>query len=104
RPAPHPGRDRRPQGERPAPVRSPEEGSHHRDVIISSHCKRRSATALRLFVLCFRGDFASAPSFRIPAALVSFAGEFRRLRAASYFAHGGKVTKTPPGTAPMRSA
>ena len=24
---------------------------------------------------------------------------FRRLRAASYFAHGGKVTKTPPGTA-----
>ena len=29
-----------------------------------------------------------------------FAGEFRRLRAASDFAHGGKVTKTPPGTAP----
>jgi len=28
------------------------------------------------------------------------AGEFRRLRAASDFAHGGKVTKTPPGTAP----
>ena len=26
--------------------------------------------------------------------------EFRRLRAASYFARGGKVTKTPPGTAP----
>ena len=26
--------------------------------------------------------------------------EFRRLRAASDFAHGGKVTKTPPGTAP----
>ena len=25
---------------------------------------------------------------------------FRRLRAASYFARGGKVTKTPPGTAP----
>ena len=25
---------------------------------------------------------------------------FRRLRAASDFAHGGKVTKTPPGTAP----
>ena len=24
---------------------------------------------------------------------------FRRLRAASYFARGGKVTKTPPGTA-----
>ena len=24
---------------------------------------------------------------------------FRRLRAAGYFAHGGKVTKTPPGTA-----
>ena len=29
-----------------------------------------------------------------------FAGEFRRLRAATYFAHGGKVGKTPPGTAP----
>ena len=29
-----------------------------------------------------------------------FAGEFRRLRAASDFARGGKVTKTPPGTAP----
>ena len=28
-----------------------------------------------------------------------FAGEFRRLRAASDFARGGKVTKTPPGTA-----
>ena len=27
-------------------------------------------------------------------------GGFRRLRAASDFAHGGKVTKTPPGTAP----
>ena len=28
-------------------------------------------------------------------------GEFRRLRAASDFARGGKVTKTPPGTRPM---
>ena len=28
------------------------------------------------------------------------AGEVRRLRAASDFAHGGKVTKTPPGFAP----
>ena len=27
-------------------------------------------------------------------------GGFRRLRAASDFARGGKVTKTPPGTAP----
>ena len=27
-------------------------------------------------------------------------GEFRRLRAATYFARGGKVGKTPPGTAP----
>ena len=27
--------------------------------------------------------------------------EFRCLRAATYFAHGGKVGKTPPGTAPM---
>ena len=26
---------------------------------------------------------------------------FRRLRAATYFAHGGKVGKTPPGTRPM---
>ena len=30
-----------------------------------------------------------------------FAGGFRRLRAASDFARGGKVTKTPPGTQPM---
>ena len=30
-----------------------------------------------------------------------YAGEFRRLRAASDFARGGKVTKTPPGTQPM---
>ena len=29
------------------------------------------------------------------------AGEFRRLRAATYFAHGGKVGKTPPGARPM---
>ena len=28
-------------------------------------------------------------------------GEFRRLRAASDFVHGDKVTKTPPGTQPM---
>ena len=28
-------------------------------------------------------------------------GEFRRLWAASDFARGGKVTKTPPGTHPM---
>ena len=28
------------------------------------------------------------------------AGGFRRLRAATYFAHGGKVGKTPRGTAP----
>ena len=27
-----------------------------------------------------------------------YAGGFRRLRAATYFAHGGKVGKTPPGT------
>ena len=30
-----------------------------------------------------------------------YAGGFRRLRAATYFAHGGKVGKTPPGTRPM---
>ena len=29
-----------------------------------------------------------------------YAGGFRRLRTAGYFARGGKVTKTPPGTAP----
>ena len=29
----------------------------------------------------------------------TFCGEFRRLRAATYFAHGGKVGKTPPGDA-----
>ena len=28
-------------------------------------------------------------------------GEFRRLRAASDFARGGKFTKKPPGTRPM---
>ena len=32
------------------------------------------------------------------------AGGFRRLRAASDFARGGKVTKTPPGTAPMSTS
>ena len=31
----------------------------------------------------------------------SFRRGFRRLRAASSFAHGGKGTKTPPGTRPM---
>ena len=39
-----------------------------------------------------------------PPLFVSFQGmrgEFRRLRAASSFAHGGKGTKTPPGTRPM---
>ena len=38
-----------------------------------------------------------------PAACL-FSGrreKFRRLRAASSFAHGGKGTKTPPGTRPM---
>ena len=30
-----------------------------------------------------------------------FCREFRRLRMAGYFARGGKVTKTPPGTRPM---
>ena len=30
-----------------------------------------------------------------------YAGGFRRLRTASDFARGGKVTKTPPGTQPM---
>ena len=34
------------------------------------------------------------------AVLLSWAEEFRRLRAATYFAHGGKVGKTPPGPAP----
>ena len=28
-------------------------------------------------------------------------GGFRRLRAATYFAHGGKVGKTPPGPTPL---
>ena len=27
--------------------------------------------------------------------------KFRRLRAATYFAHGGKVGKTPPGPTPL---
>ena len=33
--------------------------------------------------------------------LCFFRKRFRRLRTAGYFAHGGKVTKTPPGTQPM---
>ena len=32
-------------------------------------------------------------------AVPFLAGGFRRPRAATYFAHGGKVGKTPPGTA-----
>ena len=37
----------------------------------------------------------------VPASQgTSFHRGFRRLRAATYFAHGGKVGKTPPGTAP----
>ena len=38
------------------------------------------------------------PRFRICCFQI---GGFRRLRAASSFAHGGKGTKTPPGTRPM---
>ena len=30
-----------------------------------------------------------------------FAGGFRRLRAATFFFHGEKEGKTPPGTQPM---
>ena len=30
-----------------------------------------------------------------------FTGEFRRLRAATFFFHGEKEGKTPPGTQPM---
>ena len=33
--------------------------------------------------------------------VISFRRKFRRLRTAGYFARGGKVTKTPPGTRPM---
>ena len=41
----------------------------------------------------------------VPASQgASFHRGFRRLRAATYFAHGGKVGKTPPGTAPMSTA
>ena len=37
----------------------------------------------------------------VPASQgASFHRGFRRLRAATYFAHGGKVGKAPPGTAP----
>ena len=37
----------------------------------------------------------------VPASQgASFHRGFRRLRTATYFAHGGKVGKTPPGTAP----
>ena len=33
--------------------------------------------------------------------LESFRREFRRLRAATFFFHGEKEGKTPPGTRPM---
>ena len=36
-----------------------------------------------------------------PMFFCFFRKRFRRLRTAGYFAHGGKVTKTPPGTQPM---
>ena len=37
----------------------------------------------------------------VPASQgASFHRGFRRLRTATYFAHGGKVGKAPPGTAP----
>ena len=42
--------------------------------------------------------------FGVGAELIESAqGEFRRLRAASDFARGGKVTKTPPGFAPRNT-
>ena len=54
-----------------------------------------------------RGDRGRCPSAHTGAdegamyrAVPFLAGVFRRLRAATYFAHGGKVGKTPPGTAP----
>ena len=46
--------------------------------------------------LCRRGFFAR----KCQGGSVIYRQEFRRLRAASDFARGGKVTKTPPGTAP----
>ena len=46
--------------------------------------------------LCRRGFFAR----KCQGGSVIYRQEFRRLRAASDFAPGGKVTKTPPGTAP----
>ena len=54
-------------------------------------CPRRS----RRFVFSVGRGLSDAPP--LPSI---FCRGFRRLRAASYFAHGGKVTKTPPGTAP----
>ena len=47
------------------------------------------------------GKFRIPCRARRPRRAVSavFRGGFRRLRAATYFAHGGKVGKTPPGTA-----
>ena len=48
------------------------------------------------------GKFRIPCRARRPRRAISavFRGGFRRLRAATYFAHGGKVGKTPPGTAP----
>ena len=58
-----------------------------------------------------RGRTTNRPVFLSPGKLYwvykglsrkeDIRGGFRRLRAASDFARGGKVTKTPLGTAPM---
>ena len=49
-----------------------------------------------------RGDFAAISALRAAAgaAVALRNAPAGAVRAATYFAHGGKVGKTPPGTAP----
>ena len=50
-----------------------------------------------------RGDFAAISALRAAAgaAVALRNAPAGAVRAATYFAHGGKVGKTPPGTHPM---
>ena len=58
------------------------------------------------WVVLFAGDFAAGPVsvYSVgrddPARRLGGHRGFRRLRAATFFFHGEKEGKTPPGTAP----
>ena len=59
------------------------------------------------WVVLFAGDFAAGPVsvYSVgrddPARRLGGHRGFRRLRAATFFFHGEKEGKTPPGTHPM---